>query len=352
MSAILREEHRSDNVPMPPDARVVLFLLPERFELLDLAGPLEVFSSLPVGAGQAYQAALVATKAGDSASSAAGINVGPVQHFSKFDGRVDTLLVVGGPGALRPQRPAVVAWLQDQSKKARRIGSICTGAFVLAQAGLLRHRQAVTHWRYCERLQRLYPDIQVNPEPIFVKDGRIYSTAGVSAGIDLALALVEEDHGYEVATAIARDLVLFLRRPGPQHQLSCFLDDQLALSDHRFRNLSAWVAVRLGSHLDVRALAAACGMSPRTFARRFSRTFASTPAAWVQRLRVDAAGVRLRASSSGLKAIAHEVGFANEAAMRSAFLTHLGFTPQRYRARFVDNPPRSRHQRQPRRTAI
>jgi transcriptional regulator GlxA family with amidase domain len=216
----------------------------------------------------------------------------------------------------------------------RRIGSVCSGAFILAEAGLLDGRRATTHWGWCKELAQRYPRVKVDPDPIFVRDGSIYTSAGVTAGMDLALALVEEDHGRELALRVARQLVLFLRRPGGQSQFSAQLAVQAA-DREPLRELQAWIADHLNQDLSVEALADRVAMSPRNFARVFSREVGVTPARFVEQARVEAARRRLEESAHGVDAIASQCGFGTAESMRRAFLRRLHVPPSAYRHRFA-----------------
>jgi transcriptional regulator GlxA family with amidase domain len=218
--------------------------------------------------------------------------------------------------------------------RVRRFGSVCTGAFILAEAGLLDGRRATTHWGSCALLAQRYPRVSVDPNPIFVRDGNVYTSAGVTAGMDLALALVEEDHGHEVALGVARELVLFLRRPGGQSQFSAQLAVQSA-DRAPLRDLQAWIADNLGGDLSVPALAAHAAMSPRNFARVFTQEVGVTPARFVEQARVEAACRRLEESANGVDAIAAECGFGSTESMRRAFLRRLRVPPSAYRHRFA-----------------
>lgn len=265
-----------------------------------------------------------------------GIFVGADCKFSEYEGPIDTLIAIGGEGSVGPLSPELLSWLRKRSVHARRVASVCTGAFILAAAGLLDGRRVVTHWRFCDLLTSRYKQLTVERDPIFIKDGKFYTTAGVTAGIDLALALVEEDLGREVAAAVARELVLFLRRPGGQSQYSTLLAQQEIASDDRMRDLLVWVKSNLARNFDVRALADSVAMSPRTFARQFKSQFKSTPARWLQSLRVEAAMQQLESGSMSLKKIAQLTGFRDEQALRRAFLQQTTLTPKQYRARFGD----------------
>jgi transcriptional regulator GlxA family with amidase domain len=228
---------------------------------------------------------------------------------------------------------AVVRWLQRIAHQVRRIGSICTGTFLLARAGLLNGRRATTHWKYCEPLTRRYPAVKLEPDPIFVRDGNVYTSAGVTAGMDMALALVEEDAGSNLALEVARELVLYLRRPGGQSQFSAALTLQTT-DCQPFRDLAAWVLEHLRNHLSVEVLASRVGMSPRNFARVFRAETNTTPAKFVESLRLEVARRRLQESNASLETIASTCGFRNCDAMRSTFKRILRVAPGEYRWRF------------------
>jgi transcriptional regulator GlxA family with amidase domain len=314
--------------------RHVGFLVVSPFEQLDLVGPSAVFS-YPRRAGiPAYETHVLSATKGTTVNSSGGLTIGPAVPYAEFDRPLDTLLVIGGPGSLVPPDPELRAWLRARSKRARRFGSICTGAFLLGEAGILDGRRAATHWRFCDEFKKRFPKVQVERDPIFVKDGHIYTTAGVTAGIDLALALIEEDLGYATAMSVARELVLFLRRPGGQAQFSYVLNEQENVSDQALRSLPSWVSANLTGDLSVRALAHVTSMSERTFARRFTEAFGTTPAVWVQMLRVEAVRQHLENSHLGLKEIGVRTGFADMSSLRRAFRAHLHASPLDYRERF------------------
>jgi transcriptional regulator GlxA family with amidase domain len=254
--------------------------------------------------------------------------------YSDYAGSIDTLIAIGGDGAVVQQSPELSKWLRQRAPRIRRIASICTGAFILAGAGLLDGHRVATHWLWCDLLQSRYKDLTVERDPIFIKEGKVYTTAGVTAGIDLSLALVEEDLGHTVAAEIARILVLFLRRPGGQSQYSTLLAQQENLEDARMRDLPAWVKAHLNRKLDVQDLAKAAAMSPRTFIRQFKAQFDTTPARWVQSLRVEAAMQHLEDRNMSLSKVARNTGFRDEQALRRALLQQIGLTPKQYRERF------------------
>ncbi|WP_435016633.1 GlxA family transcriptional regulator [Tundrisphaera sp. TA3] len=317
--------------------RVVIVAFPG-VNLLDVSGPAEVFSSLVEATGgeeeAAYRVELASTTPANSVVTSSGLVLATGGPIAGFRGEIDTLLIPGGVGVREASRdPSFPGWLQDLAPRARRVGSVCTGAFLLAGAGLLDGRKATTHWRWCNRLAREYPSITVEPDAIFVRDGHVSTSAGVSAGMDLALAMVEEDLGRASATAIARHLVLFVRRPGGQSQFSPLLE--LNSADRRaLRDLQDWIAGHLRDDLSVEALAARSHMSPRNFARVFAREIGSTPARFVERLRVDAARRRLEETDAGLERVARESGFGSADVMRRSFLRTIRVAPHDYRGRF------------------
>ncbi len=316
-----------------PIRGVGLLILPP-FEQLNLVGPASVFSYARKGGNPAYEIHLLTSGKGRSVRSSTGLVIGPVSHYADFEGRFDTLLVIGGEGAMAPPENELIGWLLRQSKHARRIGSICTGAFLLAEAGLLDGRRAVTHWRYCDRFAQQFPSVHVERDPIFIKDGKMYTTAGVSAGADLALALVEEDLGHDAVVEIARELMLFPRRPGGQAQFSDSSVVHKEISDEIFRDLRSWVAANLTADLSVPNLARMTSMTERTFARRFGDVFHMTPAAWVQSLRVEAVRRHLEDDDLSLAEIASRTGFRDVEFLRRIFRARLSASPAEYQERF------------------
>jgi transcriptional regulator GlxA family with amidase domain len=249
-------------------------------------------------------------------------------------GEIDTLMVVGGDGvtaAVEDER--LVAFVRRAARRSRRVTSVCTGAFLLARAGLLDGHEATTHWSACSDLARLHPEVRVQSDPIFVRSGDIYTSAGVTAGIDLALALVEEDHGPKVARDVARWLVLYLRRPGGQSQFSAALEGQRA-ERQPLRELQAWMVDHLDEDLSVPALAVRAYMSPRNFARAFKREVGMTPAAYVEALRVERARALLETAGESVEQVAQRCGFGTVETMRRVFRRRLGVSPGDYRERF------------------
>ncbi len=281
-----------DNPRFPPNRPLVIeILVYPAVQLLDVAGPLQVFATaneLVARRGEPpLYAPRVVSAGGTVVAASAGLGF-VAAPLTRARAALDTLLVAGGPGVhAAAADPAILRWVRARSRRARRVASVCTGAFLLGAAGLLDGRRAVTHWMYCAELARRFPAIQVEPDPIFVRDGAMWTSAGVTAAIDLALALVEEDSGRTLALAVARHLVMFLKRPGGQAQFSAVLSLQGA--EDRFGALHSWIAGRLTGDLSLPALARKAGMSERSFSRRYAEATATTPARAVERLRVEAA---------------------------------------------------------------
>jgi transcriptional regulator GlxA family with amidase domain len=324
---------------MRPRSPVIAFLVASPFELLDLTGPASVFAYPMVRDRPYYLFQILSTTSGDTVQGMGGISVADTRRFTDYTGPIDTLIVVGGAGSVEHQPSDLLEWLRKSESRIRRIASVCTGAFILAASGLLDGKRVATHWRYCDLLAGRFKHLKIERDPIFIKDGKFYTTAGVSAGIDLALALVEEDLGHSVAATVARELVLFLRRPGNQAQYSQLLAQQEGLDDNWMRDLPVWTRSNLARRLDVSTLAKVVAMSPRTFARRFQSHFGTTPARWVQSLRVEAARQHLESVNMPLKRIAHLTGFRDEQALRRAFIRQMSVTPKQYRERFGVGEP-------------
>ena len=317
--------------------RVVVVAFPD-FQLLDVTGPWEVFGRTTRylrehGLAGGYALELTATRRGPLTCSS-GLALGVPKEHGALRGALDTLVVAGGTGTQRALADReLVAFVRSAAGRARRTASVCSGAFVLAEAGLLDGRRATTHWSSCAQLAALYPKVTVDPDPIFVRDGCIWSSAGVTAGMDLALALVEEDHGRDVALGVARELVLFLKRPGGQAQFSVQLQAQLAEREP-LRDLQAWMTDHPGADLSVEALAKRVAMSPRHFARVFKHETGATPARAALAARVEAARRRLEDGDDGLEGVASACGFGSAEVMRRAFLRTLRVGPAVYRRRF------------------
>ncbi|AOJ47578.1 GlxA family transcriptional regulator [Burkholderia thailandensis] len=317
--------------------RTVHVLAFDDVQLLDVAGPLQVFSTANDFAARRglaipYAPRVVAANA-PSAMSSAGLAFAAAPLPAAREPS-DTLLVAGGWGVYDAARdPRLVDWVRRRAAQTRRVASVCSGAFVLAAAGLLDGRRVVTHWSRCDELAQRYPHVRVDPDPIFIRDGNVWTSAGVTAGIDLALALVEDDLGRALALDVARHLVVFLKRPGGQAQFSTALS--LQHEGGRFSELNAWAAANLGADLSVATLAARAGMSERSFMRRYRETTGKTPARAIEQMRVEAARHLLADAPLPVKRIAARCGFGSEETMRRSFLRMLGVTPQAYRERFA-----------------
>ncbi|MDH0865084.1 GlxA family transcriptional regulator [Mitsuaria sp. GD03876] len=308
-----------------------------RVQLLDVAGPADVFAEAArqLGDPRAYRVQVIGTEEG-ALKCSSGLRLMADATVATHRGTLDTLLVAGSPHAEAiTGNPELSAWLRRQAKTVRRIGSVCSGAFVMAAAGLLDGKRVTTHWNSADRLAREYPQAQVDPDSIYVKDGNTYTSAGVTACMDLALAMVEEDHGRDLALRVARELVMFLKRPGGQSQFSAHLAAQTAQRSG-IRDLQDHVLANLRADLSVPALAARAGMSDRNFSRVFRADTGVTPADFVESARVDAARRLLEDSAVPLKRLADLVGYANADGFRRAFLRRVGVAPNDYRKRFAE----------------
>jgi transcriptional regulator GlxA family with amidase domain len=309
---------------MRRDVGVLIF--PD-FQLLDLAGPIAAFQMAGADSDAAPYRISVVSETGGLVRSSVGVTV---QSEALRDPPLDTLIVVGGPGSRPVARVApLLAFVRQAATTCRRVASVCTGAFVLAGAGLLDDRPATTHWRYAALLQRQYPRVRVDGDRIFIRDGAIWTSAGITAGIDLTLALIEDDLGREVARATARQLVVYHRRPGGQSQFSALLE--LDPPSDRIRQAVGFARAHLDEPLPVERLAGAACLSPRQFGRAFLAETGQTPAKAVERLRAEAARLRLEAGQEPIEKIARGVGFADPERMRRAFLRVYGQPPQALR---------------------
>jgi transcriptional regulator GlxA family with amidase domain len=296
-------------------------------------GPVEVFDYAARQVPGAYRIRVVgpSTEGWITMSNGIGIKVDPLPDPVP---RHDTLVIAGGIGARAAvDDHEVLDWIVRASKKAKRTTSVCTGAYLLAAAGLLDNRRATTHWQWCDGLAQSYPEVQVDPDPVFIRDGDIWTSAGVTAGMDLALALVEDDLGPEVALAVARELVVFFKRPGGQSQFSGALSAQQA-TQPALGELQAWIVGNLDSDLSVSALAKRANMSERSFTRAFRREVGQSPAAYVEALRIEHARALLEDGAPSLEAVAQAAGFASAEVLRRAFHRRVGVSPGDYRARF------------------
>ena len=322
---------------MPQGGRVtprrIVFVIFEGFESLDLAGPYEVFqnaSSLTGG----YRCEIVAPAAG-RVTAGSGLPVLAGSAVADVDvAGVDTLVVAGGGGVDAARHDtALTGWIAAAGCGARRVTSVCSGVFLLAAAGLIRGRRVTTHWARAEQLRREHPDLQVDCDPIFSRDGRVWTSAGVTAGMDLALALVEEDLGRDVAHAVAQELVMFLRRPGSQSQFSVPLWSRQPRTDP-IRSVVAAIHADPGSEHGLDSLASRAGLSPRHFQRRFTAEIGTPPATYVERVRIEAAQRALTEGDDPVEAIARRCGFGTAETLRRAFHRHAHVAPSDYRDRF------------------
>ena len=316
--------------------RTVLVVVFDGVQSLDLTGPLEVFHHANALRPGAYQIA-TASLGGQQVLTSSGLRLTPDADLRELTTRPHTLVVPGGPGARR-RDPELVAWLREHARRPRRLASVCTGAFLLAEAGLLAGRTVTTHWEHCEALAKQYPDVTVDPDPIFIKSADLATSAGITAGIDLALALVEDDLGRDVALAVARALVVFLRRPGSQSQFSAQLSAQFA-DRAPLREVQHWIAEHPGADLSVEALAERASLSPRQFARAFAAEVGMPPGRYVDKTRFEAARRRLEDTADGVEETARACGYGNPEAMRRAFVRALGVSPAEYRCRFRPKTP-------------
>ncbi len=323
--------------------KTIAFLAAPNTQILDVAGPFQVFvraAELFVqehpGRKRPYNVLLASTSAQKNVSTNCGLALTATETFRSLRGPVDTLLVAGGSGldeAARDQQ--LLAWLRRMAPRVRRFGSICTGAFLIAAAGLLDGKRATTHWKWADDLAKRCTNAIIDPDPIYIRDGNTYTTAGVTAGMDLALALVEQDLGSPLALRVARELVLYLRRAGGQSQFSMVL--ALQSSDRKqIEELRTWVLDHLCEDLPVEKLAARSGMSPRNFARVFLKDTGTTPARFIERLRVETARRRLEESRDKLEKIANDCGFGSVTSLRRSFLRVLRVPPADYRHRFSE----------------
>jgi transcriptional regulator GlxA family with amidase domain len=336
--------------------RPVLIILFDGVQSLDVTGPLEVFaganrwqSSHDGQAGRPHDAdgpvyrIRTASLGGRPVRTSSGLRLAPDGDLA----RSDVLIVPGGEGA-RQSNPELVAWLRTHGRRAHRLVSVCTGAFLLAEAGLLDERQVTTHWAYCAALAARFPRVSVDPDPIFVRDGNVVTSAGVTAGIDLALALVEDDLGRDAALDIARHLVVFLRRPGHQAQFSAQLSAQVA-NREPLREVQRWIADHPAEDLSVETLASRASLSPRQFARAFAAEVGMPPGRYVDRVRLETARRRMEDTADGVEQTARSCGYGTPEAMRRAFIRALGVSPGEYRRRFrpASNPEENHADRHP-----
>ncbi|MGZ4998629.1 MAG: GlxA family transcriptional regulator [Methylobacter sp.] len=315
-------------------------------EVLDITGPMEVFTFANNGLQRsslcrdtAYPIEVLAAKPGPITTSC-GLQIIATKAYSEISDDIDTLVIAGTPDVdCLLCDPALQSWVKSIAPRVRRLVSVCTGAFLLAESGLLDGLRATSHWDYCARLANDYPLVTVEPDRIFVRDGFISTSGGVTSGIDLALSMVEEDWGSELALLVARYLVVFLKRPGGQSQFSAYLTSEATRPE--LKDLQAWIMLHLTEDLRVEALAERMFMSPRNFARFFLSETGLTPAKFVEMARIDAARHYLGSTKLSMDAVAEKSGFLDPERMRRAFIRQLGINPQNYRDRFGLSDPYS-----------
>lgn len=317
-------------------------------EMLDVCGPLDIFhwtnvmlkspdtverpESPDLRERPAYTFEILAERAGP-VRTLSGVKIFADRSFADAGDEFDTLIVAGGDAMGNRANRAMIEWIRERSEGARRMASICTGAFLLAESGLLNGRKVTTHWGYCQRLATEYPALEVEPDRVYIREDDLYTSGGITAGIDLALALVEEDFGSEIANRVARFLLVFFRRPGGQSQFSSFIPPA-AKSRMDMRELQGWIIDHPAEDLSVEALAGRLAMSPRNFARVFVKEVGVTPASFVEQVRVNVARSLIEQTPLPLKTVSRRSGFGNDEHMRRAFQRHLKVSPQDYRERF------------------
>ncbi len=310
---------------------------------LDLVGPAEAFAAAPsaehAAQNRCYEIAILGlTRRKFVAES--GVAFTPDSDVQSA-ASLDTLIIPGGAGLRRGDTASrVAAFVKQVRPRVRRIASVCTGIYALAATGLLDGRRVTTHWRFAEDVSRRFPALRVDRKALFIRDGDFYTSAGITAGIDLALAMIEDDFGSRTALSVARELVVYFKRPGGQEQYSEPLQYQMTSTD-RLSELIPWIGCHLRHDLSVEALASKANLSSRQFTRRFRRSFACTPAEFVQNARLDEARKRLCSRSNSVQQIADSVGFASADVFRRAFERRFGISPSAYRGRFESKRVRS-----------
>ncbi len=315
-----------------PKTKTIAFLAFSPLQELDVFGPVEIFNTAKLFLEKDYEVVLISAGKSKSLVCKSGIQVLATAHYSKFSKPIDTLIIVADPESSKSMPADLVKWIKSYSKKVRRICSICTGSFVLAHTGLLEKKRATTHWLYEKDFRGRFPHLELDISAIWIKDGNVYTSAGVSTGIDLALALVEEDYGSKTALKIAKGLVLFLKRSGSQNQFSRTLLSQNQEID-QFKNLPAWLIENIQSDLSVEKVAKAFSMSSRNFSRLFASSFGMGPGEYVRKIRIDKAKQLLESSDLDWKKISTSCGLPGEA-LRRAFVREVGISPQKYRDRY------------------
>jgi transcriptional regulator GlxA family with amidase domain len=314
--------------------RIAILSIPG-VQMLDVAGPMDVFfeANNQIGDAPKYVVDIVGLSS-DPIKALNGTRFIPDKSIYTAVGEYDTVIVAGSPGIREyEENRELTEWLVNRARHANRVGAICTGAFLLAHAGLLDGRRVTTHWNSTDRMSRMFPAIKVDPKPIFVKDGSVYTSAGVTASMDLALAMVEEDHGRKVALRIAKELILFIKRPGGQAQFSMHLAAQIS-EYGPIRDIQEWIINHVDQDLSAPTLAMRVGMSVRHFARLFKRETRMTPGDYVESARVEAARRILEEGNTPLKIVAGKCGFSDQSGLRRAFVRQLHVTPAEYRQTF------------------
>ncbi|MES2949484.1 MAG: GlxA family transcriptional regulator [Pseudomonadota bacterium] len=324
--------------------RLIVVVAYDGCQSLDITGPWEVFCKANTfferhraQPGKAAYRLVLASPMGGSVTTNSGLEIANTQALASLRGSIDTILVVGGNEQAMeqpPQTQILIPWLKRKAPHVRRMGSVCTGAFALAATGLLNGRRATTHWVACERMAAMHPKVLIQPDAIYVADPPFYTSAGITAGIDLTLALVEADLGQATALDVARDLVLFLRRSGGQSQFSTGLKAQKQAS-HRFQDLLVWMMDHPRADLSLQALAERVSMSERNFSRVFKQETNMTPAKFVEALRVESAKAHIEQTQWRFERVAQQAGFGSVDSLQRSMQRHASVTPEQYRQRFA-----------------
>lgn len=331
-------KHQIENSP----TRTVGIIAFPGVEIIDIVGPMEVFTFANtrlltdgIISDPVYEVKVL-SKGDGPVTTLSGLQILPSDRYAGFCRELDTLII---PGGIDPESLAddteLMSWIRECSENVRRITSVCNGAFVLAEAGLLDGRRATTHWNYSDRFRKRYPRVKLEHDRIFIQDGPVWSSGGITSGIDLALAMVEDDWGHKLALAIARFMVVFLKRQGGQSQYSEYLKTDAA-SRHDIRELQAWIIENVQKELCVGMLAEQASMSARNFARVFRAETGVTPAKYIEIVRVDLARHYLESTRFNINTVAQKTGFNDPETLRKTFVRHIGITPMDYRARFGD----------------
>ena len=321
-------------------SRLIVFILTPQTVMLDVTGPLQAFHEAtdPATGDRAYRTVLASSHGGPVMTDT-GIPLDTVAIADLDPDKIHTLIAAGSDETLNATRDRhLIGWLEKHRSTVSRIGSVCIGAFILGAAGLLDGRSCVTHWRWCQRLQDMFPQSHVASDPIYVHDGPVWTSAGVTTGIDMAVAMIEQDLGREAALAVARSLIVFIRRPGGQSQFSLPLEHQARDSTGRFDGLHGWITQHLHTRLSVEDLAEQAGMSPRNFSRSYKSATGQSPARSIELMRLEAARTALEQTEKRISQISVTCGFGDDERMRRCFIKHLGVAPSDYRERFKASP--------------